>query len=266
MAKRNGKKHGSIFKRLVGNKNTVTILGLLACVATLIIGYNYRVGLAIDPVELPYARQDLPARTLITNDMIGRIKVARDYVSRSQNLAKTTAEVVNHYVSYKTNIPKGSLFYKDVLKEAEEMPDAAFANIEDGYVPYSLSVNAETTYANSIRAGDYIDLYMSATDNNNGNKVMYGCLIKSIRVLAVKDSKGNNIVKNTLVYGKPSELLFAVDEEMYKLLSQAEYIRSGDIKITPYVRNKNYTENPNPTTVDSNTLRNFIKSQVTELR
>lgn len=46
MRKKNGRKHGSIFKRLVGNKNTVTILGLLACVATLIIGYNYRVGLA----------------------------------------------------------------------------------------------------------------------------------------------------------------------------------------------------------------------------
>ena len=35
------KSNGGILKRFVGNKNTVTILGILACIATLIIGYNY---------------------------------------------------------------------------------------------------------------------------------------------------------------------------------------------------------------------------------
>ena len=47
-----------------------------------------------------------------------------------------------------------------MLKKSEEMPDAAFANIEDGYTIFSLEVDKESTYANSIRAGDYIDLYM----------------------------------------------------------------------------------------------------------
>lgn len=256
----------SIFKRLIGNKNTVTILGLFACVATLIVGYNYRVRLAIDPINVPYAKQAIPAKTLITSDMIGRVKIARTYISDATNVIKSTEEVVNKYVSYKTSIPKGSLFYKESVINAEEMPDAAFANIEDGYTIYSLAVDSDTTYANSIRAGDHIDLYLSGVDYNNNNLIIYGCLVKSIRVLAVKDNKGNNIVKNTLVYGKPKELLFAVEEDMFLLLKRSEYVKNGDIKITPVLRNRKYTLEGNAASVDSAFLTNFINQQVAELR
>ena len=257
---------GSIFKRLIGNKNTVTILGLLACVATLVIGYNYRVSLAIDPITVPYAKEDLPTRTLITSDMVGRIKVARTYVNEASNIMKSSEEVIGKYVSYKTNIPKGSLFYSESLKDADEMPDAAFANIEDGYTIYSLAVNEDKTLKNSIRQGDYIDLYMSATEYRNTNHlVIYGRLIKSIRVLAVKDRRGNNIVKNTMTYGKPAELLFAVDNELFLLLSRAEHAKQGDIEIVPVLRNKQYTTEGNPTSVDSNYLIQFINSQVESL-
>ncbi len=256
----------SVFKRLIGNKNTVTILGLLACVATLVIGYNYRVRLAIDPITVPYAKEEIPSRTLITADMVGRMKVARNYVSEAGNLIKSNEEVVGKYVSYKTNIPKGSLFYSESIKDAEEMPDSAFANIEDGYTIYSLAVNDDDTLKNSIRAGDYIDLSMSATEyRNSSNLVIYGTLIKSIRVLAVKDSRGNNIVKNTLTYGKPAELLFAVDNEMFLLLSRAEHATKGDIKIKPILRNKQYTIEGNPTSVNSEYLIQFINSQVETL-
>jgi hypothetical protein len=251
-------------KRFVGNKNTVTLLGLLACVAILVIGYNYRVKEAISPITVPYAKQDIPSKTLITADMVGRIRVSSDYVNSADNLVKTTTEVVGKYVSYKTNISKGSLFYTESLIEADEMPDAAFANIEDGYTIYSLSVDSDSTFANQIRAGDYIDLYMSAVDTNNNNLVIYAKLIESIRVLAVKDSKGNNIIKNTLAYGKPSELLFAVDDDTFKLLSVSAYV-PGDIEITPVVRNANYTAAAGETKVAYEYLRNFILQNVKEM-
>ncbi len=255
----------SVIRRFVGNKNTVTILGILACGAVLIIGYNYRVNQEINPIAIPYARVTIPSRTLVTADMIGKIKVSTDFTSDATNLIKTETEVVNKYVSYKTNIPKGSLFYKEQLKEEEEMPDAAFANIEDGYTIFSLDVTMENTFANSIRMGDYIDLYMSAKDPNNDNRVIYGCLIKSIRVLAVKDSHGNNILKNTAAYGKPSELLFAVSEDMFLLLMQAQLISEGDIKISPVIHNRNYTTNANETEVSSEFLQKFIKDRVAVL-
>lgn len=261
MGKAKSKSGMGAIKRFVGNKNTVTVLGFLACIATLIIGYNIRVRDAIAPQTLPYAKQSIPSRTLISASMVGKIKIAQTYVNEATNVVKFSNEVVGKYVSFKTSIPKGSLFYKDALVEADEMPDAAFANIEDGQTIYSLAVDKESTFANSIRAGDYIDLYMSATDYENNNLVIYGCLIKSIRVLAVKDAQGNNILKNSLAYGEPKELLFAVDDEMFDLLKETEWVK-GDIKLSPVIFNKNYTAEANETVVESEQLQEFIKKQV----
>ncbi len=261
MAKNKSKSGMGAIKRFVGNKNTVTVLGFAACVLTLVIGYNIRVKDAISPTSLPVAKETIPSRTLITNDYVGRINIASTYVSEARNVVRNVKDVVGKYVSHKTTIPKGSLFYKEQLSEASEMPDAAFANIEDGQTIYSLEVDKETTFANSIRAGDYIDLFMSATDFNNQNLVIYGCLIRSIRVLAVKDSKGNNIVKNTLAYGEPTELLFAVDDAMFDLLRETQWVE-GDIKLSPVIYNKNYTAAAGETEVGSEYLQQFIRDQV----
>ena len=39
--------------RFLGNKNTVTILCVIAGVAVLLIGYNYRVNQAVQPINVP---------------------------------------------------------------------------------------------------------------------------------------------------------------------------------------------------------------------
>lgn len=261
MAKNKAKSGTNAIKKFVGNKNVVTLLGFAACVATLVIGYQVRVRDAISPTRLPVAKETIPSRTLITDDMVGSVQIASTYTGEASNVIRSSRDVVGKYVSYKTTIPKGGLFYKDQLIESSEMPDAAFANIEDGQTIFSLEVDKDSTFDNSIRAGDYIDLYMSAQDYNNGNLVIYGPLIKSIRVLAVKDSKGNNIVKNTLAYGEPSELLFAVDDEMFDLLSEIKWVK-GNIELSPVIFNKNYTAAAGETEVPSEYLQAFIKDQV----
>ena len=248
---------GGVVKNLIGNKNTVTILGILACIATLIVGYNLRVKAAIDPVNVPYAKQNIPTRTLITANMVGKIKISKTYTKNAKNLVLDEKNVVKKYVSYKTSIPKNSLFYKEQLIDAEDMPDNAFSNIEDGYTIYSLDVDGKATFYNSIRAGDYIDLYMRAKDKEDDNKYIYAKFIESIRVLAVKDNKGNNILKNRMESGKPAELLFAVPDEMYELLMKAGFV-DLDIEIEPVLRNEQYTKDANETIVKSEELRNLI--------
>lgn len=265
------KKHGAggLVKRFVGNKNTVTILGVLACIATLVVGYNYRVRTAISPVTIPYAKQNIASRTLVTADMIGNIKITNTYTSKADNLLRNASSVVNKYVSYKTSIPKGSLFYKEQLIEADEMPDAAFANIEDGFTVFSLDVSLSDTFYNSVRAGDYIDLYVLASEKTSDDaaptKVVFAKLVQSIKVLAVKDSKGQNILKNKLENGKPSELLFAVEEDIYLLLMKAENAKGIDVSITPVLRNSNYTEKKGKTEVSSEELKSFILDRCVEM-
>ena len=266
------KKGNSQLKRLLGNKNTVTLLGILICIGTLIVGYNYRINKAIDPSTIPFAKESIPARTFITSKMIGNIKVSSDYVSVAGNLVKSSEEVIGKYSTYKTTIPAGSLFYTDMLLTAEQMPDAGFANIDDGYTIYGLAVDNETTYSNSISAGDYIDLYLKANDGEEGDGkgegndqlAIFGLFIESIRVLAVKDNQGNNILKHGTANGSPAELLFAVDEENYLLLYEAQQL---NIKIIPVLHNANYTKqnNDSNTRVSSSYLRSYITDQVIQV-
>lgn len=246
-------------KRFLGNKNTVTIMGVLAGIAVLYIGYNWRVKQAIEPKSVPYAKQEIAANTLITNDMVGSVKVSKSMVDSTQNLATSNNQVVGKYVAYDSTIPEGSLFYKSQLMTEEQLPNYIVRNIPEGYTVYSLEVNSHLTYANSIMPNDYIDLYFKAMDDEN--KVIFTKLIESIKVIAVKDSQGKSVFSSESKNSQPAELVFAVPDDMFLLLKKSDYITSNSITIVPVPRNANYTENPNATQVASDVIIDFILSK-----
>ena len=55
-------------KRFLGNKNTVTILAILAGVIVLWYFYNYRVNQAITTIQIPYAVEAIDTGKAIEND------------------------------------------------------------------------------------------------------------------------------------------------------------------------------------------------------
>ncbi len=246
-------------KRFLANKNTVTILGVLLAILVLYIGYNYRVKQATTPVTVPYAKEELSSRTLITSDMIGYMEVSSSVVKSSANLITNAQELINNYVSFGTTIPANSMFYKSQILTSDEMPDSAFADIPDGYTVFSLNVDLHSTYGNSIYPGNYIDLYLKAIDETD--KVIFGKFIESIEVLAVKDSQGNHVFETTVESRTPSELLFAVPNDMYELLMKTGYISGSSIEIVPVPRNGSYSANPGEKRVSSDYLRNFVLSK-----
>ena len=71
---------GVALKRFLSNKNTVTIIGIVLGIVVLYIGYNMRVKQAINPVKVPFAKEEIASRTLITEDMIGFIEIGRAHV------------------------------------------------------------------------------------------------------------------------------------------------------------------------------------------
>lgn len=246
-------------KRFLGNKNTVTIIGVILGILVLYIGYNYRVKQATTPVTVPYAKEEISSRTLITSDMIGYMEVSSSVVNSSPNMITNANDLINNYVAFGTTIPANSLFYQSQILTSDEMPDSAFADIPDGYTIFSLSVNLHTTYGNSIYPGNYIDLYFKGVDDTG--KIMFGKLIESIEVLAVKDSSGNHVFETTVESRTPAELLFAVPDDMYDLLMKAGYISGSSIEIIPVPRNASYSANPGETVVSSDVIRDFILSK-----
>lgn len=255
-------------KRMLGNKNTVTIIGVLIGIAVILIGYNYRVNNAVKPVEVPYAKVKLLGKTQITADMIGKdigtIKVSQSFIDETPTLIRNANQLVGYYVNFDTVIPEGGLFYTSQIVTEDEIPDNAFSDIPDGYTVFSLSVNLHSTYGNSIMPGNYIDLYMKATDDNG--LLIFGKFIESIKVLGVRDSGGNDVFVDSTATKSPSELLFAVPNELFLLLSKAVNLGTNNITVLPVPRNKSYSINAaqqgeGATWVTSDQLQEMINSK-----
>ena len=243
-------------KRFLGNKNTVTILGVVAGILVLYIGYNWQVKQAVTPVKVPYAKAAISSRTPITEDMIGYVEIPKKLVTANKNLVTNASLVVGKFVKYGTNIPANSFFYTEALMSEEEKPDAAFGDIKKGYTIYPLKVDLQTTYGNSIFPGNYIDLYFKGVDETG--KIVFGKLIESIEVLAVKDSQGEHVFENTLESRTPASILFAVPDDMFDLLKKAGYISGANIEILPVPRNQEYTAQAGATKVSSDYIKEFI--------
>ena len=253
-------------KKLLANKNTVTILGVFAGILVLYIGYNMRIQKDIQPISIPYAKEALPSRTKITDSMIGYMEVPSTLIKKSPNIVQSNSQIVGKYVAFGVTIPENSFFYNESVMSKDQIPSSAYddSSVPDNYTVYSLSVDLHSTYGNSIRPGNYIDLYIKAEDEND--LIIFGKLIESIKVLAVKDDEGNHVFESSEEDREPAELLFAVPNDMYELLMDAGFIRA-DVEIIPVPRNASYSDKKDDksTKVSSKYLESFIKSQTTNI-
>ncbi len=249
---------GTMVKRFLSNKNTVTLIAIFIGVIILYGFYNWRVKSAVTTQFVCYATQTIPARTQITQDMVSTVKVLSSTVT--QNMVTGCDRVVGKYASYATEIPQNGFFYESTLMEKEEMPDSVFDDIPDGFTIYNLPVTFESTYGNSIFPSDYIDLYLRTADDSD--LLVYGKFIQSIEVLAVKDDEGRNVFETTVETRTPTHLLFAVPEDLYLLLKKAEFL---GLEIVVVPKNNGYTAEANDTLVSSAWLKELVLAQTAEI-
>lgn len=240
------------------NKNTVTILGVLAIILVLFFGYRYQINKQVNPItNIPVASSTIQPRTKITNDMISYIDVA-PIVLQKGDVYTTSQAVVGKYSNYNTIIPAGSLFYKEAVVEEKELPDSAFVDVEEGEVPYNFPVTTASTYGNSIYTGNYIDIYMKAVDKNG--KIMVGKLIENVKVLSVKDATGKNVFENSQESRTPAYLIFGVVPEINILLRKASYMSANSVELFPVPHGATVASEEGETAVSSQTLKDFINA------
>ena len=245
-------------KKFLGNKNTVTILGVILCLIILYIGYNYRINSKVELVQVPYAKETIQPRTYITQDMIGTMNVPKSflvgkYYTRTEN-------IVGKYSNYNTIIAEGSLFYTDLVVSKENLPDSAFQDVPEGYTVINYPVTLASTYANSMAPGSYINIYYKSL-NDNG-EIMFGKFISNIKVLDVKDSSGQHVFENSEETRTPAYMLFAVPEETHLLLRKALYLDEYDVELILIPNTATLTdEDKNTVRVSSDDIENFINSK-----
>lgn len=244
-------------KRFVGNKNTVTILAVLAGVIVLWYFYNYRVDQAITTVQIPYAVEKIDSGKKIELENIQYKEITRSTLDDNDIITDISFLEDDKYICIGNSVPKNGFFYQSQVCEKKQIKNSIFENIPEGYTLYTLDVDSEKTYANSIMPGDYIDLYMNARDEND--QVLFGPLIESIEVLAVRDSSGKDLFWDSDA-SDSAFLLFTVPDDLHKLLNTADLISNYSVEITPVPRSTSYTEKPGETKIGSQTLYNFIMS------
>lgn len=246
-------------KRFLSNKNTVTILAVIAGVIILWYFYNSRVNAAITTIRIPYAIEGIDMGKRIETDNIGWKEITRSTVKDS-DIILDISKLQGMYVKFGTSIPAGGFFFSSQI--SDRLPNSAIEDLPEGMTPYYLPVNSTKTYGNSIMPGDYIDLYIRAQDEDG--KVVWGRLIKSIEVLAVKDSSDRDVFYDSTA-GTSASLLFGVTEEYQKLLQGAQSIKGYQIEIIPMPRGRAYTQAKGDTQIDSQELYNFIIRNVAQM-
>lgn len=245
-------------KKFFTNKNTVTVLGVIAIVAILYFGYTYQINKQVKPTRVPVANTTIQPRTKITTEMIKYIEVPGNTLS--SNVMLDSKKITELYSNYNTVIPEGSMFYTDVLTTKEQMPDSAFVDVEEGDIPYQFAVDMETTYGNSIFPGNQIDLYMKAT--NDKGEIMVGKFLENVKVLAVKDSEGQHVFENSAENRTPAYIIFGVKYDVNILLLKAKYLSEVEVFPVPHGA---WVGTEGQIQVSSEELKNYINEKTVML-
>lgn len=253
-------------KKFLSNKNTVTVVGVVVAVLVLYIAYNMRVQSAVNPISVPYAKEQIKPGIQITEDMVGMMEVPPSMLQ--DGVIKNTAEVIDKYSNADTLIPKGSLFYTRQVVEKEQLPANIILDYPKGYVLYNMPVNTESTYGNSIYPGNYIDIYLKITRKavegqvvtSDAEKMQYGKLVENVKVLAVKDASGQPVFSNLDEQRTPAMIVFALPEDYYLLLKKASYLQSYDSQLVPVPTNESLKDEPGSLEISSESLRDWINT------
>lgn len=253
------------FKKVITNKNTITIIGILVILALLYWGYSSTVKKSVDPINIPVAAHRLLSEQKITNDDISYQKVSQVVVG--SNVIRNASEIVGKYTNLNVTIPEGSMFYSEWLTTINNLPGkwieaVDFANGEEAYYYHTDIVE---TLGNSVLPGSYIDIYMTAEDEN-GN-LMFGKLLENIKILAVHDGGGKNIFYDASNIGSPSYLGFALSHDLYILLNKAERLGGYGIELilAPQGVTPQKVSEGNTVLVGSETLRDYIDANTVSL-
>jgi len=240
-------------KRFFTNKNVVTIILVLVILIALYWGYSSSIKKQTKPISLPVAARTIDSETEITSEDVKYIQVANSMVS--ENVVKSSFEIIGKYTNVNVTIPEGSMFYAEWLANAEDVPGNWIEQLdyEKGELGYYMDVDIESTLGNNVLPNTYIDLYMSAADENG--TPMYGKLLKNIKILVVHNSSGENVFGSEIK--TPSKIGFAVNQDMYMLLKKAEALNIG-FDIAP---RGSTVPKKDMVIVTSSTLRDYIDAQ-----
>ena len=245
--------------RFFKNKNTVTVLGIVAIVAMLWGVYTYQINKQVKPKSVPVAAVTIQPKTQITADMITYVDVPSAYIS--DNAVIDESQILSMYSNFNTVIPAGSMFYTDALTTERALPNYLLKQLKEGefLLAYDLS-SAEASSTWGIMPGDKIDLFMRV--NSDEGSIMLGKFLENVEVLDIVDENGNSTYDVNDGSRAAKYLIFAAQEDIFLMLKRASYL---DVELMPVQHGAWINDADLSITMTTQELINYIKSRVVSL-
>lgn len=253
-------------KKFLQNKNTVTVVGIVVVIFILYFAYNMRVNRTINPISVPYAKEDIQAGTQITNDMVETTRVTSQMADQLE-VIRNMSEVVDRYANADTMIPKGSLFYERNVVDKEDLPASIILDIKEGHTLYQLHVDNYSTYGNNIFPNSYIDIWVKinlpsgvckTTDGKKSSGIWVTRFIENVKVISVEDSNGDDVFGDPENIKSPSRLIFGVPDDYFILLKKLEYLTQYGTELEPIPLGSKVESEAGEVTVSSEDLQKCI--------
>lgn len=188
-------------------------------------GMQIRMNQIMDLRTAYTAARDILPREKITEQDLVQVQIPAAYLQDSACTEKE--EIIGKYTEIQGMIPKGSPFYRSMLKTENEMPDSPLSMLKKGQASYSLQIDLTSGGGNLIASGQRVDLYVSI--ERKDQTPVTDCLFQNVRVISIRDHKGLDL-QNEKSTGIPYLAVLAVDRGNLNLLSTAEQV--GKVRLT----------------------------------
>ena len=247
-------------KNIISNKNTLTILGVLAGVVAIYFVYDNRVKSATSLVQAYYVKSPVTSNTQLTKEMLGKVQVNANVTKIYKGLVTNESQIKDKnneyfYVNYDHSLSAGQLLStEDLVAPDKKLPNKTY-KLDQNLKQFDISVDLNLTQGNSIAPGNSIDLWVLGKSEDKS--IIFTRFVENLEVIDVVDSKWITTAGNES--GVPKWLITAVDEETWLLLKKSERLNNYEFKLVPVVRAKAYDPEV-PTTVVSDHIKGIIES------
>ena len=204
----------------------IIVIILCLCVIGNVIAFRYYLAKTINLKTTYIAKHNIPPRTQIKTEDLTMIQIPEKYMQAYTWNEK--ADIIGKYTSIQGMIPKGSMFYKDMLYNEKEVRDLAITKLQEGMTIFTLETNVSSL--GSIEEGMYADIHVSISQKKE--IPITGILIRHAEVISIKDHKGLSL-KDEQSTKVPYFIELGINQNDIDYLSLASSL--GEIRLFPSV-------------------------------
>ena len=202
----------------------IIVVILCLCVIGNVIAFRYYLAKTINLKTTYIAKHNIPPRTQIKTEDLTMIQIPENYMQAYTWNEK--ADIIGKYTSIQGMIPKGSMFYKDMLYNEKEVRDLAITKLQEGMTIFTLETNVSSL--GSIEEGMYADIHVSISQKKE--IPITGILIRHAEVISIKDHKGLSL-KDEQSTKVPYFIELGINQNDIDYLSLASSL--GEIRLFP---------------------------------